>query len=127
MLGLVVGAFSVWNLAAMTGVGSGRIANWREARSDLIWEQIFHELAHQVVFAKDDTMFNESFATAVERIGVRRWLDAEAPGEGSLAVLGITPDEKPLAVFKNKEGEVIWRAGQDMALAPSVVDALPLE
>jgi hypothetical protein len=46
MLGLVVGAFSVWNLAAMTGVGSGRIANWREARSDLIWEQIFHELAH---------------------------------------------------------------------------------
>ena len=37
---------------------------------------VFHELAHQVVFAKDDTMFNESFATAVERIGVRRWLDA---------------------------------------------------
>lgn len=46
MLGLVVTAFSVWNIAAMTGVGSGRIANWREARSDLIWEQIFHELAH---------------------------------------------------------------------------------
>jgi len=35
---------------------------------------VFHELAHQVVFAKDDTVFNESFATAVERIGVQRWL-----------------------------------------------------
>ncbi len=35
---------------------------------------IFHELAHQVVYVKDDTAFNESFATAVERIGVRRWL-----------------------------------------------------
>lgn len=39
---------------------------------------VFHELAHQVVFAKDDTMFNESFATAVERIGVQRWLARHA-------------------------------------------------
>ena len=36
---------------------------------------IFHELAHQVAYAPDDTMFNESFATAVELEGVRRWLD----------------------------------------------------
>jgi predicted aminopeptidase len=35
---------------------------------------VFHELAHQVVYVKDDTAFNESFATAVERIGVQRWL-----------------------------------------------------
>jgi predicted aminopeptidase len=35
---------------------------------------IFHELAHQVVYVRDDTVFNESFATAVEREGVRRWL-----------------------------------------------------
>lgn len=39
---------------------------------------IFHELAHQVVYVKDDTEFNESFATAVEREGVRRWLAAHA-------------------------------------------------
>lgn len=37
---------------------------------------IFHELAHQVAYASDDTMFNESFATAVERLGVERWLAA---------------------------------------------------
>lgn len=35
---------------------------------------VFHELSHQVVFAADDTMFNESFATAVERIGGAKWL-----------------------------------------------------
>lgn len=39
---------------------------------------IFHELAHQVVYARDDTMFNESFATAVERLGIARWLEAGA-------------------------------------------------
>ena len=39
---------------------------------------IFHELAHQVVYAKDDTMFNESFATAVERLGGERWLALQA-------------------------------------------------
>jgi predicted aminopeptidase len=39
---------------------------------------IFHELAHQVLYAPDDTMFNESFATAVERLGVRRWLATQA-------------------------------------------------
>lgn len=39
---------------------------------------LFHELAHQVVYAKDDTMFNESFATAVERLGGARWLAQEA-------------------------------------------------
>lgn len=35
---------------------------------------IFHELAHQVVYVQGDTTFNESFATAVEREGVKRWL-----------------------------------------------------
>jgi predicted aminopeptidase len=35
---------------------------------------IFHELSHQVLYVQDDTMFNESFATAVERLGGQRWL-----------------------------------------------------
>lgn len=35
---------------------------------------LFHELAHQQAYVKDDTVFNESFAVAVEREGVRRWL-----------------------------------------------------
>ena len=38
---------------------------------------IFHELAHQKLFLKGDTDFNEAFATAVAREGVRRWLRAQ--------------------------------------------------
>lgn len=42
---------------------------------------VFHELAHQVAYADGDTAFNESFATAVERIGGERWLaEHGAPG-----------------------------------------------
>jgi predicted aminopeptidase len=38
---------------------------------------LFHELAHQVLYAKGDATFNESFAVVVEEEGVRRWLAAE--------------------------------------------------
>jgi len=38
---------------------------------------IFHELAHQVLYAKDDTVFNESYAVTVEEEGLRRWLAAQ--------------------------------------------------
>jgi predicted aminopeptidase len=42
---------------------------------------LFHELAHQVVYVPDDTSFNESFATAVERIGGRQWLASQGTGD----------------------------------------------
>ncbi len=45
---------------------------------------VFHELAHQVLYVKNDTAFNESFATAVERLGGERWLKEHA-SEGARA------------------------------------------
>ena len=39
---------------------------------------VFHELAHQVAFAPGDTLFNESFASTVEKIGAERWLAERA-------------------------------------------------
>lgn len=39
---------------------------------------LFHELAHQVAYAPDDTVFNESFAVAVETEGMKRWLSSTA-------------------------------------------------
>jgi predicted aminopeptidase len=47
---------------------------------------VFHELAHQRVYLKGDTTFNESFAVTVEEEGVRRWLEAEGRG-GELEAL----------------------------------------
>ncbi len=35
---------------------------------------LFHELAHQKLYIKDDSSFNEAFASFVEQEGVRRWL-----------------------------------------------------
>lgn len=46
---------------------------------------LFHELAHQVAYAADDTMFNESFATAVELIGSRIWMERHASAEARAA------------------------------------------
>jgi predicted aminopeptidase len=42
---------------------------------------IFHELSHQVLYAHDDTRFNESFATTVERLGGARWLAMHASAQ----------------------------------------------
>lgn len=39
---------------------------------------VFHELSHQVLYVAGDTAFNESFATAVERLGGALWLQQKA-------------------------------------------------
>lgn len=45
----------------------------------LYWDEsalarlMFHEMAHPLVFVPGDTAFNESFATAVEQLGLTRW------------------------------------------------------
>ncbi|WP_026067324.1 aminopeptidase [Pseudomonas fluorescens] len=44
--------------------------NWGDERLATL---IFHELAHQRFYVKDDTEFNESFATFVEQEGTRQW------------------------------------------------------
>jgi len=35
---------------------------------------VFHELAHQLLYVRDDSEFNEAFATTVESAGLERWL-----------------------------------------------------
>jgi predicted aminopeptidase len=50
---------------------------------------IFHEITHQLVYVADDTTFNESFATAVERLGGRRWLAQHGSPEAQAQQNGI--------------------------------------
>ena len=47
---------------------------WKEER---IAGVIFHELAHQLIYVKNDSTFNESFAMTVQQEGVKRWLKAQ--------------------------------------------------
>ncbi|WP_074818370.1 aminopeptidase [Pseudomonas syringae] len=49
-------------LSSMLGWGDERLATL-----------IFHELAHQRFYVKDDTEFNESYASFVEQEGTRQW------------------------------------------------------
>jgi predicted aminopeptidase len=56
--------------------------NWGDERLATL---IFHELAHQRFYVKDDTEFNESYATFVEQEGTRQWRLAQGlspTGEG---------------------------------------------
>jgi predicted aminopeptidase len=57
---------------------------------------LFHELAHQRVYAPGDTTFSESFASFVEEEGVRLWLDAtgRAPAEREGVVAALAEEER---------------------------------
>ncbi|SFC16742.1 Predicted aminopeptidase [Polaromonas sp. OV174] len=73
---------------------------------------IFHELAHQVVYAKDDTMFNESFATAVERLGGQRWLNSHGHEEARQAYAvfdGRRQQFRALALSTRRELAAIYK------------------
>ena len=45
---------------------------------------IFHELAHQLLYVRGDSEFNEAFATAVEDLGLERWLVHQGAPPGRL-------------------------------------------
>ena len=59
---------------------------------------IFHELAHQLIYVKNDSAFNESFATAVEEAGLARWLAAR--NDSQLTKLAARADHMR-AVFRD--------------------------
>ncbi len=90
---------------------------------------IFHELAHQVAYAKDDTEFNESFATAVERLGGTRWLAREAAPAArdeyarfdarrrDFRALTLAAREKLDALYRSPASDADKRAGKRQWLA----------
>ncbi|RZS53037.1 aminopeptidase [Sphaerotilus mobilis] len=94
---------------------------------------IIHELSHQLAFAEGDTVFNESYATAVERIGSRMWLAEEASPELRAKVeraeaaaearrsdfrrLTMATRERLLALYRSPASEADKRAGKAEALA----------
>jgi predicted aminopeptidase len=79
---------------------------------------IFHELAHQVAYAADDTMFNESFATAVERLGGSRWLAQHGSAEAREAYRALDErrrDFKALTLAVRTDLDAIYRSPADEA------------
>jgi predicted aminopeptidase len=77
---------------------------------------IFHELAHQRLYVKDDTAFNESFATAVADIGLERWLLSRGAGEEYEAHLERRGQREQLVAIIRKarsDLETLYESGAD--------------
>jgi predicted aminopeptidase len=94
---------------------------------------IFHELAHQVLYVKDDTMFNESFATAVERLGGKQWLathGSEAAKKEYEAFDSKRREFRALTLRTRARLEAIYRSNPSSALiksAPNAPDSIALK
>lgn len=61
---------------------------------------MFHELAHQLVYAPGDTTFNESFATAAEEAGLERWIASRPPAEAARLAAERDRSERVRAAFR---------------------------
>lgn len=70
---VVLGVPAYSTLGAFADPLLSTFVGWPEAE---LARLLFHELAHQLIYVKDDSSFNESFAVALEREGVRRWFSA---------------------------------------------------
>jgi len=68
---------------------------------------VFHELAHRVAYAGDDTAFNESYATAVEELGVERWLAARGDERLAAAARGALAEERRFAALRGAAREAL--------------------
>jgi predicted aminopeptidase len=87
---------------------------------------IFHELAHQEVYVKGDTAFNESFATFVQREGLRQWHadnhlpppdPAIADRQRQFTELVLATREKLQALYTSGASDAEKRAGKAQAFA----------
>lgn len=91
---------------------------------------LFHELAHQVVYAKNDTAFNESFATAVERLGSARWLATRStPAAQKAFATGQARRQafRALTQDTRKRLEAIYASNQAQPLAGAALAAMKSE
>ncbi|MEK6244389.1 MAG: aminopeptidase [Pseudomonadota bacterium] len=81
---------------------------------------IFHELAHQLLYVKSDSTFNESFAVAVERAGVQRWLAATGRSAG-LKVFFESQERRKFFFEELEQARTRLKALYSMPLPPDVM------
>lgn len=90
---------------------------------------LFHELAHQLLYIKDDSNFNEAFATFVEQEGIRIWLrnreesdrieryNAYLARSADFSALLKSTREGLQAVYNEDSTDEVKRAGKQRVLA----------
>jgi predicted aminopeptidase len=100
---------------------------------------IFHELAHQLLYVRNDSEFNEAFATTVEDVGLERWLEfrgaaqrierfrEEQRQEAQLLALLAVARARLAALYGSGAGAGEMRAGKRRILAQLASDIGGLE
>lgn len=90
---------------------------------------LFHELAHQRLYVKGDTAFNEAYAGFMEQAGVRLWLQQAGDGEGlqqwrmaqkaarEFTGLLLEVRERLAALYRSAAGPGVIRLAKQDALA----------
>jgi predicted aminopeptidase len=90
---------------------------------------LFHELAHRAVYARSDTAFNESYATAVEELGLERWLAARGDAaevavaraalaeERTFDALRLRARDELAALYRSPASDAEKRAGKRRILS----------
>ena len=75
---------------------------------------IFHELAHQQLYVKDDSAFSEAFAEVVEGEGVRRWLARKGlpPPPATTEAQGRQQAFVDLLLQSRRELEALYASGK---------------
>ncbi|PKN13150.1 MAG: aminopeptidase [Deltaproteobacteria bacterium HGW-Deltaproteobacteria-4] len=87
--------------------------DWPEAA---LAGQIFHELAHQQLYVKDDSSFNEAFAEVVEAEGVKRWLarQGQAPAADAMEEQERRQAFVALLLQTRHDLEVLYASGKSL-------------
>ncbi len=76
---------------------------------------IFHELAHQRLYVPDDTAFNESYASFVEREGMRQWRASRGLSPTSDAARAQYADLSRLVLSTRERLATLYASGLDDA------------
>lgn len=78
---------------------------------DELASTIFHELAHQLIYAKGDTAFNESFATFVQTEGVAQWRTSRGMAVPNVRAQAIEEGFTRLVLGLRKRLGVVYASG----------------
>lgn len=72
---------------------------------------VFHELAHQQLYLKGDSTFNESFASFVEREGLRQYLASQGGGEAQTVAKQRQREFTKLVLAARDRLTLVYRSG----------------
>ena len=89
------------------------LSSMLDGDDDELSSTIFHELAHQLIYVKGDTTFNESFATFVQTEGLRQWRQSRGSPVRDDRAQELRDDFTRLVLDLRKRLQALYASGVD--------------